>query len=310
MKKVFVLAVLGLFQGCAPSSYLVKKPSPSNIPYHEIEEVKHHSIVVNDLRAGDDKKFSYGTLNADLILENVTIDPIRFLKKSTELEFLERGLPVSFDSQNSLDIDVKTLVMKNHRINGFSPFVTFTYLKANLEVNGIKEPISVFIRRGKVPVWSFDEVIQPTLNEPLSLLVKEFAAKINSYVYRQKISNEDVESLISKINENGSYLDVYQLGFGNNLKAIPFLKELTTSKDEYKRQAAISSLGILDAEDEIELLKALYKNGKSWSDKAMALKAIGDLGIDEGDEFLKKEQSTFASDPKKYWVNDLVNLYL
>ena len=48
-------------------------------------------------------------------------------------------------------------------------------------------------------MWSFDEIIEPTLNEPLSLLVKELTAKINAVVYKQSISDANVAMLIKKI---------------------------------------------------------------------------------------------------------------
>lgn len=314
MKKLILSAIFICIQGCAPSSYLVKVPTPSSVAYKSSNITSSQALMVNDSRAEDEKVFSSGVLNAELKLDGTPMDPISYLKKNTELEFLSRGIPVNIDSDDSLGLEVHKLQMINHRSNGFSPFVTFTFLKADINVGDKKEPISIFIRRGKVPVWSFDEIIEPTLNEPLSLLVKELTAKINSIVYKQSISDMDVELLIKKIKTTAkgkaTYLDVYQLGFGNNPSAIPYLKELTSSADEYKRQAAISSLGILKAVDEIDFLKSLYVNAKSWADKAMSLKAIGDLGTDKGMKFLKQEKVVFAEDAKKYWVNDLVNLYL
>lgn len=314
MKKLILLAGFVFIQGCAPTSYIVKTPTPSNIAYIDADNVASKKLVVNDSRAEDEKVFSTGVLSAELKMGANPIEPIGYLKKNTELELLARGIPVSIESSEALDIDVQKLYMKNHRLNGFSPFVTFTYLKADIVNGDVKTPVGIFIRRGKVPVWSFDEVIEPTLNEPLSLLIKELSAKVNAAVYKQSISDAEVEVLITKLKskakKGSSYLDVYQLGFGNNPSAIPFLKELTSSDDEYKRQAAISSLGILKAVDELELLKSLYANGNSWSDKAMSLKAIGDLGTKEALDFLKEEQQALIKDGKKYWVNDLITLYL
>jgi hypothetical protein len=311
MKNLLLPILILLIQGCAPKSYLVQEPVPSNTTYKATSTEFSKSLSIKDSRSEDHKVFSHGVLNAELLIANkIPLNPINYLKKNTELELLKRGIPVSLDAKESLDINVQTLVMKNHRANGFSPFVTFTFLKADVDIDGKKEPISVFIRRGKVPVWSFDEIIQPTFNEPLSLLVKEFTAKINTLVYKQKISDADVLKLSDKIKNGGTYLDVYQLGFGNNKSAIAYLKELTKSKHEYKRQAAISSLGILKAENEFDYLASLYQNSSSWPDKAMVLKAIGDLRIQKGIDFLKSKQEAFTKEPKKYWLKDLVNLYI
>lgn len=311
MKKLILPALILFIQGCAPTSYLVKEPVSSNVSYEVTGAEKSKSLSINDSRTDNNKAFSYGVLNVELLTaKNKPLVPINFLKRNTELELLNRGIPVSLDSKESLDINVHTLVMKNHRVNGFSPFVTFTLLKADVEINGKKEPISVFVRRGKVPVWSFNEIIQPTLNEPLALLVKEFTAKINALAYQQKISNADVIKLSNKIKSGGTYLDVYELGFGNNKSAIAHLKELTKSKDEYMRQAAISSLGILKAESEFSYLTSLYQESSAWADKAMVLKALGDLRTNESINFLKKEKLSFENESKKYWVNDLINLYI
>lgn len=310
MKNLLLPVIVIALQACAPKSYLVQEPVPSNVTYEKSTIASSQPLIFSDSRSAENKKFSYGILNADLLIAGKALQPIEYLKRNAEIELLKRGIPASLDDNNALNVDIKTMEMKNHRLNGFSPFVTFTFLKADIDVSGKKEPIAVFIRRGKVPVWSFDEIIQPTLNEPLDLLVKEFTAKVNANVYGQKISDEEVNKLIKKINNGGTYLDVYQLGFGNNKSAAVFLKELTKSSDEYKRQAAISSLGILKIESEFEYLKSLYANGGSWADKAMALKAIGDLRTSAAIDFLKQEQKSFATDPKKYWVNDLVNLYI
>ncbi len=310
-KLLLTSAVFLLIQGCAPKGYIVKAPVTSNVNYELATSLAGKNIALTDLREDTDKKFSTGILNAELYTaKDNALDPINYLKQNTELELLSRGIPVSLDNGDALNVDINSVFMKNHRVSGFSPFVTFTMLSADVMVADKKEPIAVFIRRGKVPVWSFDEIIEPTLNEPLSLLVKEFAAKINSTVYKQQISDESVVKLSNKIKAGGDYLDVYQLGFGNNPSAIEYLKELTESTDEYIRQAAISSLGILKAEGEFEYLKSLYQTGKSWSDRAMALKAIGDLRTESGIAFLREEQKSFIDDKKKFWVNDLVNLYL
>ena len=316
MKKLVLIASFILIQGCAPTSYLVKTPTPSTISYKNIDITSSKNLVVQDNRANEEKVFSSGILNAELKVNGAPIDPIGYLKKNTELELLNRGIPVNIDSDDALDIHVQKFKMVNHRSNGFSPFVTFTYLKVDVNAGDKKESIGVFIRRGKVPVWSFDEIIEPTLNEPLSLVVKELTAKINSLFYKQSISDADVVALIQKIKTKtkgkgkATYLDVYQLGFGNNQTAIPYLKELASSKSEYRRQAAISSLGILKAVNELEFLKSTYNDGNSWTDKAMSLKAIGDLGTEDAILFLKQEQAAFENEDKKNWVNELVNLYL
>ena len=75
-------------------------------------------------------------------------------------------------------MSIKRLHIQNARVSGFSPFITFTSVRADLMTPRGSQRITAYIKRGKVPVWSFDEVIEPTYNEPLGLLTKELAAKI------------------------------------------------------------------------------------------------------------------------------------
>ena len=50
--------------------------------------------------------------------------------------------------------------------------MTLTFLSVDLETADSKKRIGVFIKRGKVPVMSFEEVVEPTFNQPLSLAVR------------------------------------------------------------------------------------------------------------------------------------------
>ena len=206
----------------------------------------------------------------------------------------------------------------NHRVNAFSPFVTFTSVRADVLTDSGPQRITSFVKRGKVPVVSFDEVVDPTYNAPLGIMTKELAAKLNQQLFRQAISDEEVSDLIRKINHDAgesadAYLLVYQLGFGNNPRAVPELVKLSSNADEYVRLAALSSLGILKAEDQFEFLTKVSENSSHiWQDRAMALKAIGDLGSLESRAYLRKQQSLLEGRTDKYaiWTKDIISLYL
>lgn len=304
-----------LLQACAPSSYAVKEPAPSQIAYED-QKFTSTDLSINDKRPGDSKTFSHGVLKADLVMNGSAINPIEFLKTHTTKELNARGIPTNSVNSGGITIDVNKLEMRNHRTNAYTPFITFTMLSADVTLNDKKERITAYIKRGKVPVWSFDEIVQPTLNEPLDLLVKEFAAKLSSKLYGTSISNTEVQTLIKKINSNlkngATYLDVYQLGFGNNNSAVPALIDYTKSKSEYIRLAAISSLGILKAEDKSTLLKEIYNSAAHWSDRAMAIKALGDIGSPDALSFLKKVLVDLESDSGKEqnWTKEIISLYL
>jgi len=211
-------------------------------------------------------------------------------------------------------LTVRTFRMINHRSSAYSPFITMTYFGGDLETAAGTRPIGVFVKRGKVPVWSFQEVVEPTLSQPLSLVVKEVAAKLAGQLYGSRGSDRSVDDLVARIGARSaeSFLDVYALGFSNNARAVPTLVTLTGDSDEYVRLAAISSLGTLRASQQFEALKSLYTGSTLWQDRAMAMKAIGDLGTPESRAFLERETATWSGQKgnESLWTRRVIDLYL
>ena len=152
-------------------------------------------------------------------------------------------------------------------------------------------------------MWSFDEIIDPVFNQPLSLGIQEFASKIANLVYGYRAGDDTVKTLTTKLNGArmpNSFLDVYALGFTNNPAAIDTLVGLAKDEQEYVRQAAISSLGNIGATTQFGLLKSIYQDPKvSWQDHSIALKAIADLNTDESKAFVTAEAKRLGSDSAK-----------
>lgn len=323
MKKTMLIPLGGLLAvllilGCAPSTYKVTGPTPSQYAFEQVADAADLSLTINDARKEEEKTFSLGILKAGLLLDNKPLDPIAYLKEQTVKELNARGVSTDAKDSGGLEVNINKMMMRNHRANGYAPFVTFTMLSADVMTPTGAQRIGVYIKRGKVPVWSFDEIIEPTFNEPLSLVVKEFSAKINALTANQSISNEQVNKLVADIkaakDDGAIYRKVYQLGFGNNKSAIVPLVEFSKSTDEYVRIAAISSLGILKAEDQLEHLKSISKNAKLWQDRGMALKAICDIGNEAALDFARKTQAEYQAMKKKdkeaEWTLEILGLYL
>jgi hypothetical protein len=302
---VALLATLAL-GACAPPNYAAKAPSPSGLKYVvSAGAPAAAAFSVIDERRADGKIFSTGVLPAELKVDGVPIDPIPFLTTHLQAELASRGLPttVSDKSTASPAIRVKHYRMENMRTNAYTPFISLTYLSADVETPAGVERLGVFITRGKTPVWSFDEIVEPTLNQPLSLGIREFASKFVNAVYGLRADDATVKSLTSKINGTrtpDTFLDVYALGFTNHPSAIDTLVGLTKDSQEYVRQAAISSLGNIGATTQFGLLKTIYQDPQvSWQDHCIALKAIGDLGTEESKAFIAAEAKTLGSDSSK-----------
>ncbi len=309
-----VLATL-LIQGCAPTKYIVKTPAPSEIKFEQVQQDKVTQLNFVDNRSAQGP-FAYGVLPTGLELDGQPLNEFALLTNSTVAELKARGIDLQNAADLNTDVSIEKFNMRNHRTNAYTPFITFTMLKANVKTENGAKPIVAYVKRGKVPVWSFSEIVEPTLNDPLELVVKEFSAKLNMELYQTKASDAQVNKLIASIEQNSKADDlfktVYELGFSNNKLALPKLRELTSHDDEYVRLAAISSLGILKDVDSLEMLKGLYTNSKTWSDRAMALKAIGDLGTMPAVDFLNQEYKGLEASTTKedVWNREIIELYL
>lgn len=300
--------------GCAPSSYAVRQPEPSGIQLVAAQPAADLALV--DSRGPGDRVFLSGTLPATLTVGEAPIDPSNFLARNLEAELASRGVPVKVgtDAQVFPKIDLHTFRIVNHRTNGYTPYITFTFISADVETATGKQRLGVFVKRGKVPVWSFDEIVEPTFNQPLSLAVKELAAKIAAHLYGARSDDATVDQLAAKLakRHDNSFFDVYALGFTNNPKAIATVAGLTTDADEYVRIAAISSLGTLGATGELPRLKSIAQDANLWQDRAMALKAIADLGTPEAKAYVAEQAARWKADDSKEgrWTTQVIELYL
>jgi hypothetical protein len=313
---------LAVLTGCAVNMPVpVTAPVPSTAAYSKGSTLQPLTLAFKDEQSDPDKaKLLTGTIPMNPTSNGKPLEGVNWLAEHTVKEMVARGLPVALAQQgaNATNIRVKRVHIENYRANGFSPFITFTSVRADVETPQGTRRVTAYVKRAKVPVWSFDEVIEPTFNAPLALLTKELAAKLNQQFFNQAVSNEEVNRLIARIGQDSAtradaYLDVYQLGFGNNPAAIPELVKLSSSPNEYVRLAALSSLGILKAQGQFDFLVQRFEARDGiWQDRAMALKAIGDLDTAESREYLKKQQARFNSgtDKEALWTREIINLYL
>lgn len=322
-KGLGVITLVLLTSGCAINMEVpIKEPTPSKVTYSIKESPSPVTLTFKDEQSEKDKaEIVSGRIPMKLTSEGKPFEGVSWIASHTVNELKARGLPVSLsnDESNSTVVAIKKLHIQNHRATGFSPFVTFTSVRADLITDDGPQRITAYMKRGKVPVWSFDEIIDPTYNDPLATITKELAAKINQRLFGQVVPDGQVNAIIESINaqattnDNSAYKEVFQLGFSNNPTAIPALVKLTTHSAEYVRLAAISSLGILKAKDQFNLLKSIYESKENvWQDRGMALKAIGDIGGEESEAFLQEEMEKLEklTDKEAVWNKDIISLYL
>ncbi|MGS2723225.1 HEAT repeat domain-containing protein [Porticoccus sp. GXU_MW_L64] len=319
MNKIGLLLCSGVLLFCQACSLTVPLDTPvaSSRGYQQSGELVQQQMTLRSaLPAGHNA--SSGVVTVNLKLDGKALKAGSVFTESLQRELLARNLPVDFSGNSGVVVELKDLNFLNHRSNGFSPWVTLSSAKVDLlDEQGGSTRLAAFVKRGKLPVWTMTEINEPCYNEPLELLVKEIAAKINEQLFGYSLPNSEVDAIANTIRENGdtdklSYLDVYELGFSNNKEALPHLLEFATSKKEYIRLAAISAIGILGGDDQIEFLKPVYEDADSWQDRGMALKAIGDIGSPQSKEFLQQQKERWAGEKSKEarWNTLIVDLYL
>ncbi|EJN07897.1 HEAT repeat domain-containing protein [Herbaspirillum sp. YR522] len=315
------LGVAALLSGCAVNMKVpIKDPVVSATQYEKAGELPPVALAFKDARPEPEKKAILGgTIPMQLVYQDKPFDALPWLSTQVTREMVARGLPVTQAGagESGTEVLIRRAHIENYRSNGFSPFITFTSLRADVQTPKGLQRVTAYVKRGKVPVWSFDEIIDPTFNTPLGLVAKELAAKLNQQLYGQVVSDATVKALLAKLKQNNAapedaYLDVYELGFSNNPIAIPELAKLVTHSSEYVRLAAISSLGILKAADQLPLLMAIYESKDNiWQDRAMALKSIGDIGTPRAFAYMRKQSKSLGKgdDKEVKWTREILRLY-
>ncbi|MFV0564177.1 HEAT repeat domain-containing protein [Malaciobacter mytili] len=328
MKKAKVLFqivsisfIVLFFQACSIKIKMpVSETTPSTNSFNDTVDSSKAIKLKFKSTLSDDYKVSVGTQTDTFKVKHKDkdIDAQTFIKEGLQKEFSSRKLPIEFSLDSSDELTLEHFNILSRRTSAYSPMVTLSTLKIKVNYKGETKTFASFIKRGKVPLWSMSELYEPCYNEPTSLLIREVVAKINKEYFNYKLSDTKVYEIISKIekdlaeNKKLIYLDVYELAFSNNQIALNFLEKLTANIDEYVRLSAISGLGILGSEEQLDLLINLYQNSKLWQDRAMALKSIGDIGTTKALEFLRTEKNLFSlhDSLEANWNKIIFNLYL
>lgn len=304
------IGVLLFGSGCT-KKFTVAAPKTSAMPYEPGEGPANLAVGTSDARPGGGVPFSTGRLRVVLI--NME-DPVGFLSTNLEKELKALGIDATVGkglSQGGPRLEITVFHTRNWRSSGFSPYWAIWTFSANYKNAGESSKIAAFYKTGKTPVMSFKEVEEPCYNWPVSLLVKEVAAKINQQTFNLKMSDAKVNELIAATSgeaEADTFMKVFELGFTNNPLAVPHLLKMTKHESPVIQTAAISAIGILRVADQVPYLKMLAESSEEFV-KAMSLKALGDIGTPEAISYLKSVKGSDAYTKHKM-VKEVIDLYL
>lgn len=320
--RIIVIIIMASFISGCSLTYTVKDPVISSIDYGK-KDLTPITLNIIDMRAGDDLAFTVARLgpSGDVTKFPITLknmeNPIDYFAQNLEKELKSRTIPVKCvvgkTATNELTLEIIRYQIINRRATGFSPWEAMHIFSGNIIKDGKKTPIKAFFYGGKTPVWSMNELEEPCFNIPISIIIKDVASKINRVVFNYTAPDEKIDRLTTEINSEigktveGPFWKVLELGYTNNHKALDPLKRYSQQGEEFFRSCALSSIGTLGVEDQLEFLKQRYNGAMgSFNDRYMAVKAIGDLGTIEALKFInaiKKDSAYIKEAGLKYCVD-------
>jgi hypothetical protein len=302
--------------GCS-LSFAVKDPVPSSVKYDN-NDIKPIILTIVDKRSGSDSVFLVKNLGVggiasnslDLNIENME-NPVSYFAEHLEREINERGIPIKCvvgkKTNGRLVLLIDRYQIFNHRATGLSPWEACHIFSGTI-MEKQKKPIKAYFYNGKMPWWDIDEIEKPCFTIPVSIMIKEVASKICSEVFNLRSSDEKIEGLITIINSetvnaesdpyDRPFWKILELGYTNNPNAMEPLKKYAQDSDPFFSSCALSSMGVLGADDQIEFLLQKYKKG-GFNDRYMAAKAIGDIGTQEAIQILRdmKRDPSYTKEP-------------
>src|SRR5687768_2791481 len=134
-KAASAVVALALLSGCAINMQVpIKDPAPSAVAYRSASTPTPVSLSFKDDQSTQDKaKILSGVIPMHMVYKDKAFDAVPWIAQQTAKEMAARGLPVTLsDGNGATSVLIKRVHIENHRVNGFSPFVTFTSLRADV----------------------------------------------------------------------------------------------------------------------------------------------------------------------------------
>ncbi len=300
----FLLVALIFMFGCSITVPMTR-PTPSNFQY-SVKKEAPVTVVVKDSRPESEKKLAKGRFDVQItgLGEGLT-----FVGEEVAKELKARGVNAVVGASgaagpDTLVLDVDRFYIRHHRMTGFSPWVTFTNFRVRALFNGTRHTVTAYFHAGKVPQWSMSEIVQPTYNYPMSVVIKEIATKLNRLYFRSSPPADLVRRKINEIGKEPNLDAILELGFLGSSDALPTLESLVkTSTSGNVVTYALDAIGIIGDPRSFAFLRGFHEESRSKG-LLFSLKAIGDLGTPEALAFVRAEPTEENAN-----VKEIVDLY-
>lgn len=284
--------------GCS-LKYTVDDPPAPGFTYQGVDSKPVILKVVDQRESVKYMVGISGLQGINLALENVD-DPVEWFSKGLVREFKARGVPMQLAARDSsspadLTLTIKKYQLINHRASGFSAWESYNVFLGQLTAGTKTCSIPSFFFNSKVPVWSMDEIQKPCVSDPMAVVIKDVASKINQCAFTYRSSDADVQRLAAaatsavSADTRSACFPLTDLGGSNNPAAMPTLKKFAEHGDSFVHNCAVHAIGTLGARDQFEFLTGRF-DYFAGNDKVSPLKAIGDIGNSQAQDYLRKVQ--------------------
>lgn len=301
---LFLLLALAPMFGCSLTIPMTR-PTPSSFQYGIQSEVPVR-VVVKDSRPESERKLAKGGIPVEITGVG---EGLAFLGEELAKELKARGIDAGVGAPGAADpdsllIEVDRFYIRHHRVSGFSPWVTFTNFRAKVVFQGRRQTVTAYFSAGKVPMWSMSEIVEPTYNYPMSIVIKEIVTKLNRLYFRRTPPADVVRRKIDEIGKEPNLDAIMDLAFLGSSEALPRLESLVkTSTSGNVVTYALDAIGIIGDPKSFPFLRDFREASRSKG-LLFALKAIGDLGTPEALAFVRAQQTEGDENLK-----EIVDLY-
>lgn len=299
---VFLLLGAGVLSGCTMTVPLAK-PAPSPFQYAERREAPIQ-VVVQDARPAGDRKLSRGRLSVEFTGAG---EDLAFLRDALVAELKARGITAVTEAPGGGDvlaIEVNRFYFRNRRTSGFSPWITFTNFRAKVTYQGRAETVTSYFHAGKVPMWTMDEVVEPTYNYPWRVVVREVVTKLNRLYFKTRPPESVVQGAARSLEGDAPLDAILDAAFLGAPELLPRLETLVkTSPHGNVVVYALDAMGIIGDAGSFPFLHGYYPTAKERG-QLFSLKAIGDLGTPDALSFVRGQK---PGDDEN--LKELIDLY-